>query len=84
MNTAPLRAGAELGGITFGRRADMVLTSDLRNLPIETVFALGSGSLKTEHGRLPALPVAAGRARDRAAGQDAERIHLRHRCAARE
>ena len=31
----------ELGSIAPGRRADMILTSDLRTLPIETVFARG-------------------------------------------
>jgi len=31
----------ELGSIAPGRRADMILTSDLRDLPIETVFARG-------------------------------------------
>lgn len=31
----------ELGSITPGRRADMILTSDLRSLPIETVIARG-------------------------------------------
>ncbi len=31
----------ELGSITPGRRADMILTSDLRELPIERVFARG-------------------------------------------
>ena len=31
----------ELGSITPGRRADMILTSDLRALPIEQVFARG-------------------------------------------
>ena len=31
----------ELGSIAPGRRADMILTSDLRSLPIETVFARG-------------------------------------------
>ncbi|WJY22682.1 adenine deaminase [Fontisubflavum oceani] len=31
----------ELGSIAPGRRADMIVTSDLRNLPIETVYARG-------------------------------------------
>ena len=31
----------ELGSIAPGRRADMILTSDLRSLPVETVFASG-------------------------------------------
>ena len=31
----------ELGSIAPGRRADMILTSDLRSLPVETVFARG-------------------------------------------
>ncbi|MCL4104866.1 UNVERIFIED_CONTAM: hypothetical protein GTU68_018573 [Idotea baltica] len=31
----------ELGSITPGRRADVILTSDLRHLPIETVIARG-------------------------------------------
>ncbi len=31
----------ELGSITPGRRADVILTSDLRSLPIETVIARG-------------------------------------------
>ena len=31
----------EIGSITPGRRADMILTSDLRALPIETVWARG-------------------------------------------
>ncbi|MBB5516687.1 adenine deaminase [Rubricella aquisinus] len=31
----------EIGSITPGRRADMILTSDLRSLPIETVIARG-------------------------------------------
>ncbi|ARO15771.1 adenine deaminase [Ketogulonicigenium robustum] len=31
----------EVGSITPGRRADMILTSDLRTLPIEVVFARG-------------------------------------------
>jgi adenine deaminase len=43
----------ELGSITPGRRADLVLTSDLVNLPIELVMAHGhvlaeNGKLKTE------------------------------------
>ncbi|MEM0948342.1 MAG: adenine deaminase [Pseudomonadota bacterium] len=32
----------EIGSITPGRRADMILTSDLRTLPIETVWARGA------------------------------------------
>jgi len=32
----------ELGSITPGRRADMILTSDLRSLPIDKVFARGA------------------------------------------
>jgi len=31
----------DIGSITPGRRADMILTSDLRSLPIEVVFARG-------------------------------------------
>ena len=40
----------ELGSITPGRRADVILTSDLRTLPIETVVA--QGALVAEGGRL--------------------------------
>jgi adenine deaminase len=42
----------ELGSITPGRRADLVLTSDLAALPIETVFA--RGEILAEDGRLTA------------------------------
>ncbi|EBA16908.1 adenine deaminase [Roseobacter sp. SK209-2-6] len=43
----------ELGSITPGRRADVILTSDLKTLPIELVIARGrvvaeSGSIKVE------------------------------------
>ncbi|MDF1716653.1 MAG: adenine deaminase [Antarcticimicrobium sp.] len=43
----------ELGSLTPGRRADVILTSDLRELPIEQVFARGrlvadSGSIKVD------------------------------------
>ena len=38
----------ELGSITPGRRADIILTSDLRTLPIETVIA--RGQIVAEHG----------------------------------
>ncbi|MBX2884144.1 MAG: adenine deaminase [Granulosicoccus sp.] len=43
----------ELGSITPGRRADLILTSDLATLPIEQVIARGevlaeNGSMKTE------------------------------------
>ncbi|OIQ33265.1 MAG: adenine deaminase [Alphaproteobacteria bacterium MedPE-SWcel] len=43
----------EIGSITPGRRADVILTSDLRSLPIELVVARGqivaeSGSIKVE------------------------------------
>ena len=45
----------ELGSITPGRRADCILTSDLRTLPIETVIA--RGEVVAEAGRcLAALP----------------------------
>ncbi|MCV2448005.1 adenine deaminase [Paracoccus sp. DMF] len=40
----------ELGSITPGRRADLILTSDLRTLPIEMVVA--QGRLVAENGRL--------------------------------
>ena len=40
----------ELGSITPGRRADVVLTSDLVNLPIELVMA--HGVVVAEHGKL--------------------------------
>lgn len=40
----------ELGSITPGRRADMILTSDLVALPIDTVIA--RGEIVAEHGRL--------------------------------
>jgi adenine deaminase len=40
----------ELGSITPGRRADLVLTSDLVNLPIELVMA--HGVVLAEHGKL--------------------------------
>ena len=40
----------ELGSITPGRRADVILTSDLRALPIEAVIA--QGQLVAEGGRL--------------------------------
>jgi adenine deaminase len=40
----------ELGSITPGRRADLVLTSDLINLPIELVMA--HGEVLAEHGKL--------------------------------
>lgn len=39
----------EIGSITPGRRADVILTSDLRSLPIETVIA--RGQIVAEHGR---------------------------------
>ena len=42
----------ELGSITPGRRADLVLTSDLVTLPIEMVIA--RGRVLAEHGRLTA------------------------------
>ena len=38
----------EIGSITPGRRADLILTSDLRELPIEAVYA--RGILIAEHG----------------------------------
>ena len=41
----------ELGSITPGRRADCILTSDLRALPIETVIA--RGVVVAEGGRVP-------------------------------
>ena len=40
----------ELGSITPGRRADVILSSDLRTLPIEAVIA--QGRLVAENGRL--------------------------------
>jgi adenine deaminase len=40
----------ELGSITPGRRADVILTSDLRTLPIEAVIA--QGRLVAENGQL--------------------------------
>lgn len=40
----------ELGSITPGRRADVILTPDLRTLPIEAVIA--QGQLVAENGRL--------------------------------
>ena len=75
----------ELGSIAPGRRADMILTSDLRSLPVETVFARGVRDRRRRGaaGRLPALPLAAAGARDRAAGQDAERTGLQHQRTAR-
>jgi adenine deaminase len=42
----------ELGSITPGRRGDLVLTSDLVSLPVETV--IGHGKILAEHGRLSA------------------------------
>src|SRR5688572_11463763 len=42
----------ELGSIAPGRRADLIVTSDLAGLPIEMVFA--RGELMAEHGRLTA------------------------------
>lgn len=42
----------ELGSITPGRRADVILTSDLVTLPIELVIA--RGKVLAEHGRLTA------------------------------
>jgi len=42
----------ELGSITPGRRADVVLTSDLITLPIEMVIA--HGEIVAEHGKLTA------------------------------
>ena len=42
----------ELGSITPGRRADVVLTSDLISLPIELVMA--HGEVVAEHGKLTA------------------------------
>jgi len=40
----------ELGSITPGRRADLILTSDLVELPVETV--IGQGQVLAENGRL--------------------------------
>lgn len=40
----------ELGSITPGRRADLILTSDLVTLPVELVIA--RGSVLAEHGKL--------------------------------
>ena len=40
----------ELGSITPGRRADVILTSDLRSLPVEMVIA--QGRVVAENGRL--------------------------------
>ncbi|MBX2823640.1 MAG: adenine deaminase [Gammaproteobacteria bacterium] len=46
----------ELGSIAPGRRADLLLTSDLASLPIELV--MGRGQVLAEHGELTAtLPV---------------------------
>ena len=42
----------ELGSITPGRRADVVLTSDLISLPVELVMA--QGEVVAEHGKLTA------------------------------
>ena len=42
----------ELGSITPGRRADLILTSDLVTLPVELVMA--RGRLLAEHGKLTA------------------------------
>ncbi|RED17932.1 adenine deaminase [Pontivivens insulae] len=42
----------EIGSITPGRRADMILTSDLKSLPIEMV--LGRGEIVAESGTLKA------------------------------
>ncbi|MEO6607225.1 MAG: adenine deaminase C-terminal domain-containing protein, partial [Aestuariivirga sp.] len=42
----------ELGSITPGRRADLILTSNLINLPIELVMA--HGKVLAEHGKLAA------------------------------
>jgi adenine deaminase len=42
----------ELGSITPGRRADVILTSDLVTLPVELVIA--RGKVLAEHGRLTA------------------------------
>jgi adenine deaminase len=44
----------ELGSIAPGRRADLVLTSDLKTLPIETVIARGSVIDEAGEMRMPA------------------------------
>lgn len=45
----------ELGSITPGRRADMILTSDLEALPIETVIARGVVAAQDGINRVPAV-----------------------------
>lgn len=55
----------EIGSITPGRRADVILTSDLKTLPIEVVIARGqivaeSGSIKVECPHLDWPPHARG------------------------
>jgi adenine deaminase len=51
LNTAEhFGLGRELGSIAPGRRADLILSSDLVSLPIETVIA--RGTVLAEHGRL--------------------------------
>ncbi|MCP5088913.1 MAG: adenine deaminase [Rhodobacteraceae bacterium] len=45
----------ELGSITPGRRADVILTSDLRNLPIETVIGRGVVLAENNANTLPAV-----------------------------
>ncbi len=53
LNTAThLGLERELGSITPGRRADLVLTSDLVSLPIDMVMA--HGAVVAEHGKLVA------------------------------
>ena len=53
----------ELGSITPGRRADLIITSDLARLPIEQVIARGqvmaeNGSLLADIGPMP-IPASA-------------------------
>ncbi len=50
----------ELGSIAPGRRADLLVTSDLATLPIEIVIARGAvlaedGKLEAEHAGLPSI-----------------------------
>ena len=44
----------ELGSITPGRRADLILSSDLETLPVETVIARGVVVAEDGHMRVPA------------------------------
>ncbi len=71
----------ELGSIAPGRRADMILTSDLAALPIETVIA--RGKVVAENGKLadrhPCLSLPRERGEDRASRPACDIRGLRHR-----